>query len=287
MTRFVNPNDFKKCIYKMRNFFKSKGFIDLTPTHCTKNIISCYQDHKHKTIWPLSKCEHTLLLNPDKEGYFGITNYNSKTCSYMMFEFEGKGNINNLINIEKELMEYIGFEKNIIDNRNFTTNISNVYDLHTKNQMLSKALTVEYKDYHNGDYNKIIKALNVKNIGKKEEKLIQKKYGDIFLLKNIPRYESQFWNTNFENNIAKHVDVIVHGQKTIYSCERSCDIEQMYETFNTILNGQYADTLHNMYGDDIENELHNYFSNIFFNRYGGNIDIIGMTRGMTISNLLN
>ena len=39
----------------------------------------------------------------------------------------------------------------------------------------------------------------------------------------------------------------------------------MYETFNTILNGQYADTLYNMYGDDIENELHNYFSNSLVN----------------------
>ena len=56
--------------------------------------------------------------------------------------------------------------------------------------MLSRALTIDYKDYHSGDYNKIIKALNIK-ILEKEEKLY-KKYGDIFLLKNI-----QDMNHNF------------------------------------------------------------------------------------------
>ena len=38
MTRFVNPNDFKKCIDTMRKFFKSKGFIDLTPTHWVQEL---------------------------------------------------------------------------------------------------------------------------------------------------------------------------------------------------------------------------------------------------------
>ena len=47
-----------------------------------------------------------------------------------------------------------------------------------------------------------------------------------------------------------------------------------------------TDTLYNMYGNDIENELHNYFANVFFVDMR-NIDIIGMTRGMRINKLLN
>ncbi len=76
--------------------------------------------------------------------------------------------------------------------------------------------------------------------------------------------------------IFNKVDVILFGQETIGSAERSCDVEKMREMFYTIENGGYANKLFELFGQErVEKELNDFLSFNFFPRFGGGI---GMTR---------
>jgi hypothetical protein len=78
------------------------------------------------------------------------------------------------------------------------------------------------------------------------------------------------------NGVFNKVDVILYGQETIGSAERSCDVEKMREMFYTIENGGYCDKLFELFGKErVEKELEEFLSMEFFPRYGGGI---GMTR---------
>jgi hypothetical protein len=78
------------------------------------------------------------------------------------------------------------------------------------------------------------------------------------------------------NGIFNKVDVILYGQETIGSAERSCDVEKMREMFYTIENGGYCAKLFELFGKErVEKELEEFLSMEFFPRYGGGI---GMTR---------
>jgi hypothetical protein len=78
------------------------------------------------------------------------------------------------------------------------------------------------------------------------------------------------------NGIFNKVDVIMYGQETIGSAERSCDVEKMREMFYTIENGGYSAKLFELFGKErVEKELEEFLSFEFFPRYGGGI---GMTR---------
>ena len=81
-----------------------------------------------------------------------------------------------------------------------------------------------------------------------------------------------------QNNagIFNKVDVILYGQETIGSAERSCDVEKMREMFYEIEGGGYANKLFELFGKDrVEAELEQFLSMEFFPRFGGGI---GMTR---------
>jgi aspartyl/asparaginyl-tRNA synthetase len=79
-----------------------------------------------------------------------------------------------------------------------------------------------------------------------------------------------------ENSIFNKVDVILYGQETIGSAERSCDPEEMRHNFYTIERGGYSAKLFELFGKDrVEKELEEFLSFDFFPRFGGGI---GMTR---------
>ena len=91
-----------------------------------------------------------------------------------------------------------------------------------------------------------------------------------------------------ENDIAKKVDVILHGQETIGSAERSCSPDEMRMLFDTISDGGYAKILYDRFGKDrINRELDEYFAKDFFPRYGGGIGVTRMIRAMKMSNLMS
>jgi aspartyl/asparaginyl-tRNA synthetase len=78
------------------------------------------------------------------------------------------------------------------------------------------------------------------------------------------------------NGIFNKVDVILYGQETIGSAERSCDVDKMREMFYTIENGGYCNKLFELFGKErVEAELEEFLKFDFFPRFGGGI---GMTR---------
>ncbi|HSX46623.1 MAG TPA: amino acid--tRNA ligase-related protein, partial [Patescibacteria group bacterium] len=93
----------------------------------------------------------------------------------------------------------------------------------------------------------------------------------------FPVYTSPFWNMKKKDNDYAHkIDVILQGNETIGSAERSTSVKDMAKSFYTISGGKYANKLFELFGRDrVEKELSEFLSLDFFPRSGGGI---GMTR---------
>jgi aspartyl/asparaginyl-tRNA synthetase len=75
------------------------------------------------------------------------------------------------------------------------------------------------------------------------------------------------------------IDVILYGQETIGSAERSCDVEKMRKMFYTIENGGYSSKLFELFGKErVEKELEEFLKNSFIPRFGAGIGMTRLTR---------
>ena len=84
---------------------------------------------------------------------------------------------------------------------------------------------------------------------------------------------------HLEDNIFNKVDVIMFGQETIGSAERSCDVKKMKEMFYTIEDGGYSNKLFELFGKDrVEKELEEFLSLNFFPRFGAGIGLTRLAR---------
>ena len=101
--------------------------------------------------------------------------------------------------------------------------------------------------------------------------------GPVISLQNFPYRTNPFWNMREgKNRVFNKVDVILYGQETIGSAERSSNVEEMRNNFYTIENGGYSAKLFELFGKErVEKELEEFLSFDFFPRFGGGI---GMTR---------
>ncbi len=214
--------------------------------------------------------EHALLKNPDLPGLFCVsTSYRNEPNPipgrhekiFPLFEFESKGNFDDLLTMEKELLDYLGFNK-------FYDNNNNKYPEGNYVDMMKKYDTNEIKAYH--------------------ENLMKKDYGPVYLLKNFPIHTSPFWNMKITNDIAHKCDVILQGNETIGSAERSCDKEVMRDMFYNISEGGYSKILFSKFGKDrVSRELDEFLSYDFFPRYGGGIGVTRMLNALVESNFIN
>ena len=74
------------------------------------------------------------------------------------------------------------------------------------------------------------------------------------------------------DGIFNKVDVILYGQETIGSAERSCDVIKMREMFYSIEDGKYSEKLFSLFGRErVERELEEFLSHDFFPRFVGGI----------------
>ena len=163
--------------------------------------------------------------------------------------------------LEKELLEYLGFTKDMYPNN----------------------------EYPEGDYDKVADKYQVSILEHEHETQLEKDYGPIYFLKNFPVRTSPFWNMrmNDDKSHSNKVDVIIHGIETIGSAERGIDKEVMREQFNTISNGEYANTLYAQFSKDrVQNELNEFLKHNFMKRCGGGIGMTRMIRALKLSNLL-
>jgi aspartyl/asparaginyl-tRNA synthetase len=261
-----NTKIYNELVQKMRTFFLNKGFIEV-PTQSRLSILAACENPnsivKYEIDgqeWPMIQTgqmwlEHELLMNPEWPGVFCITtSYRDEKTPiegrhskvFPMFEFESKGGINEMLKLESELLEWLGFETPI---------------------------EVKYDDVCE-EYG------GVSILEDEHETRMWKEKGSVVSLQYFPRRTNPFWNMKHNNGeIFNKVDVILYGQETIGSAERSCDVEKMREMFYTIEDGGYAGKLFELFGKErVEKELEEFLSFDFFPRFGAGIGVTRLAR---------
>ena len=258
-----NTETYNELVQKMRTFFQEKGFKEV-PTQSRLSILAaCENPHSITTfnyqgeVWPLPQTgqmwlEYELLKNPEWNGVYCIsTSYRQEKdpipgrheLIFPMFEFESKGGMKEMLKLESELLDYLGFDKPVEVN-----------------------------------YNDVCEEYGGVSILENEhESRMWEEKGPVISLQNFPYRTNPFWNMREGmNKIFNKVDVILYGQETIGSAERSSIVEEMRNNFYTIENGKYSEKLFELFGKErVEKELEEFLSHDFFPRFGGGI---GMTR---------
>ena len=265
-----NTLAYHSLVQKMRDFFLQKNFVEV-PTQSRLSILAaCENPHSVTTfeysgeIWPLPQTgqmhlEFELLKNPEWEGCFCIsTSYRQEKdpipgrheLIFPMFEFESKGGMKELKKLESELLDFLGFDSPI--ERNY------------------EDLCQEYG--------------GVDILEDEHESRMWKELGHCISLQNFPIRTSPFYNMRrSDKGTFNKIDVILFGQETIGSAERSSDVKTMRELFYTISDGGYAGKLFELFGKErVEKELEEFLSLDFFPRFGGGIGLTRMARAMEL-----
>jgi aspartyl/asparaginyl-tRNA synthetase len=256
---------------KLRAFFLSKNFIEV-PTQSRLSILAaCENPHSVATfnyngeVWPLPQTgqmwlEYELLKNPEWDGVFCLsTSYRAEKepipgrheLIFPMFEFESKGTMEDLIKLEAELLEYLGFDAPV---------------------------ACKYDDVCE-EYG------GVKILEDEHEAKMWNEKGSVVSLQHFPIRTNPFWNMKHDSdNIFNKVDVILYGQETIGSAERSCDVTKMREMFYAIEGGGYAAKLFELFGKErVEKELEDFLTFDFFPRFGAGIGMTRLARAYNLS----
>lgn len=280
----INIFDFDKVVKKLRAFFDSKGFVEVHTQNRLSILAACEDPRTIATyeysdnVWPLPQTgqmwlEYEMLTNPEINGCYCVsTSYRNEPNPvpgrhdkiFPMFEFELKGDMEDMKKMEIELLDHLGF-----------------------------GIFYPDRKYPEGDYIDIAKKYDTKELEHEHEERLQKEYGQVFFLKNFPNFSSPFWNmkqaidSDVEGGHAKKIDVIINGIETIGSAQRSSDPEEMRKFFYEISDGGYADILFNKFGKErVEEELNEFLSHKFFERSGGGIGVTRLIRVMKENALL-
>jgi aspartyl/asparaginyl-tRNA synthetase len=174
-----------------------------------------------------------------------------------MFEFELKGGIDELQEFETELLEYLGFGVQ--------------------------------SDFHYKTYDELKEYYKTEELTHKNENSMYTDFGPVVFCRDFPAYTSPFWNMKKKNDTHSHkIDVIIGGNETIGSAERSSDAEQMSKEFYAISGGKYAQKLFDLFGKErVEKELREFLALDFIPRSGGGIGLTRMIDAMKKAALVN
>ena len=271
MTQLINPQKFTEAVTLLRDFFLARNFQEVHTQNRLSILAACEDPTTVATynyngeVWPLPQTgqmwlEYELLNSPEVSGFFCIsTSYRAEKeivegrhdTIFPMFEFEFPGDIKDLEKMERELCEHMGFgnKQSIVDK----------------------------------DYLEWCEYFKVEELEHKHEDYMFKNWqGRVCMIKNFPNYTSPFWNMrqNGDGTAAK-IDVIISGQETIGSAERSDDPKEMRDQFMSISDGMYADLLFEKFGQErVEKELDDFLGLDFFPRVGGGIGITRLLHAM-------
>ncbi|HEV7702519.1 MAG TPA: amino acid--tRNA ligase-related protein [Candidatus Paceibacterota bacterium] len=256
---------FSEVVNKMRQFCLNKGFVEVNTQDRLSILAACEDPTTVATynyageVWPLPQTgqmwlEYELLNRPELPGVFCVsTSYRNEKkpipgrhkIIFPMFEFELPGTLADLEKFNIELLEYLGFGSR--------------------------------DTYHLKTYDELKKFYGVEELTTPNENQMEKDFGPIVFCKEFPSYTSPFWNMRRKSkDYSEKIDVIMYGNETIGSAERSTNPEEMREEFHTISGGGYAKLLYDLFGKErVEKELDEFLSLKFFPRVGGGI---GMTR---------
>ena len=275
----IDTEDFTKVVTKLRDFFTSKGFLEVHP-QCRLSILAACEDpatistyNYEGQVWPLPQTgqmwlEYEMLKNPDRApGYFCVsTSYRNEPNPvpgrhdriFPMFEFEIKGGFEEMIALEKELIVHLGFCTE------------------------DKCVEVDYRE--------TATEYGVEELEHEHEERLCKEKGPVVFLKDFPDTTSPFWNMKLDDEDktrSKKTDVILWGVETIGSAQRSQNPIEMRNQFYSISDGNYANILFaNFTKDRVQKELEDFLSFNFFERSGGGIGLTRMISAMKKSNLI-
>ena len=262
MTALIDPKKYSQTVERLRSFFLAKNFLEVHTQNRLSILAACEDPETVATYqyngetWPLPQTgqmwlEYELLSNPEAEGFFCVsTSYRAEPdpvpgrheVIFPMFEFEMKGGVDDLRELEMELCEYL--------------------DIPVQQGQI--------KSYDQWGH-----LLDTDELDHDDERTIGRG-----MITEFPEWTSPFWNMARydDGKTSKKIDVILDGKETIGSAERSTDKKQMRDTFHTISNGQYAELLYKLFGKErVEKELEEFLEFDFFPRSGGGI---GMQRLM-------
>ena len=257
MTSLIDPKKYNDAVTELRSFFLSKNYLEVHTQNRLSILAACEDPETVATynyggnVWPLPQTgqmwlEYELLSNPSVEGFFCVsTSYRAEPnpvpgrheTIFPMFEFEMKGGVDELKDMEIELCRWLGIP-------------------------LDESKIKTYADW--GDKYK------VKELDHGHESAIGRG-----MITDFPEWTSPFWNmSRNDDGTSRKIDVILGGMETIGSAERSTDKDQMRDTFHTISDGGYAQLLYRKFGKErVEKELEEFLSFDFFPRSGGGIGI--------------
>lgn len=271
----IEPKEYDFAITRMRDFFRTKSFIE-TPVQHRLSILAACEDpstvasfNYAGNLWPLPQTgqmwlEWELLNNPDAPGYYCVTTSFRNEANpipgrhnliFPMFEFETHGNLESLRALEEELLGFLGFGAK--------------------------------ESFKRVNYDEAMTRYNTKEIRAEQEEKLWKDLGPVVLLEKFPQYTSPFWNMRKEGEYARKIDVILYGIETIGSAERSTDSEEMRFMFYNISDGMYAKMLFAQFGRErVAEELERFLTLPFFPRCGGGIGMTRMIRAMKLARIL-
>ena len=276
----INSKDYCTVVKKLRQFFDSLDFIEVH-TQSRLSILAACEDPKtistynyEGQVWPLPQTgqmwlEYELLNNPNEKGFYCVsTSFRNEPNPvegrhdkiFPMFEFEMKGDLEELIKLEEKLLDFLGFNK-----------------------------FYNSTEYPEGNYIDICKEYKTDELEHCHEERLRQDHGPVYFIKNFPNFSSPFWNMkqDVEKDRAKKVDVILNGVETIGSAERSSDPEEMRKQFYTISEGRYANILFsNFTKDRVEKELDEFLGHKFFVRSGGGIGLTRLIKALKACNLM-
>jgi len=253
MTALIDPKKYTETVERLRSFFLAKNFYEVHTQNRLSILAACEDPETVATynyggnVWPLPQTgqmwlEYELLTNPSAEGFFCVsTSYRAEPnpvpgrheTIFPMFEFEMKGGVNDLKEMEIELCQYLGLP-----------------ELNIKT------------------YAKWADEYKVRELDHGHESAIGSG-----MITNFPEWTSPFWNmARNSDGTSRKIDVILGGMETIGSAERSTNVDEMRDTFHTISDGGYAALLYRKFGKErVEAELDEFLNFDFFPRSGGGI----------------
>lgn len=276
----VDSLKFTYVVSKLRHFFgKRRGFVEIFAQNRLSILAACEDPGtlcKFNYLgeeWPLPQTSQMWLewelLNrvnlPEDvrpKGYFSLaTSFRDEPNPiagrhdkiFPMFEYEMEGDVDNMIEMLCELLEFLGFG--------------------------------DRSEYNIEEYDSLAKKYGVKELEcEHERKMFEDNH--VTFITRFPEFTDPFWNMQrCEDGVhAKKVDVIIYDE-TIGAAERSCDVEEMRRTFRTICNGEYAKTVFDKFGEErVMQEMDLFLALPFVKRSGGGI---GLTRLMRIMERLD
>ena len=274
----IDSSDFHSVVTKLREFFITKGFLEVHTQNRLSILAACEDPETIATyqyagkVYPLPQTgqmwlEYEMLKYPDRApGYFCVsTSYRNEPnpvpgrheIIFPMFEFEIKGNMDDMLKMERELLTHLGFDE---------------------------------KTMKEVDYRRTAEEYKVKELENYHEDKLCKENGPVVFLKDFPLETSPFWNMRLHDDdktTAKKVDVLLWGMETIGSAQRSTDKLEMREQFHTISKGGYSGKLFELFTKErVEKELDEFLDFDFFERSGGGIGLTRLIRAMKLSNLI-